>query len=232
MKAVFFDLDGTLLPMDENKFVKGYFGLLINQLKDFGFEKESFVKAIWYGTDAMRKNDGKKTCSDAYWDAFTSLYPNLNRQEIKSAFENFYATGFKDSKQFCFEAHKNAQGIIDAIKNKGYKLVIAGNPMFPLCAMKTRIEFAGINPDSFDYIPNYEEMHFAKPNKNFLLELMNKFDLKKEDVIYFGNSQKDDANPAKELGIKFYYTGNIVKEEEGDNYFPSIDFQDIPKLFN
>ncbi len=26
MKAVFFDLDGTLLPMDQDEFVKAYFG--------------------------------------------------------------------------------------------------------------------------------------------------------------------------------------------------------------
>ena len=234
MKAVFFDLDGTLLPMDEKKFVSGYFGLLIKNLisKGFTIEKEPFVKAIWYGTDAMRKNNGSKTCSQAYWDAFISLNPNMKREEIKGAFENFYATDFKYSGQFCDEPHKNIQSIIDAVKSNVDYLILAGNPMFPLCGMNVRLEIAGVNPSSFDYIPDYEDMHYAKPNKLFLQELMDKFNLKPEDVIYFGNSEKEDGKPAKELGIRFYLTGNIVKEEGSDNSFPSIDFQDIPTLFN
>ena len=28
LKSVFFDLDGTLLPMDQERFIKGYFGRL------------------------------------------------------------------------------------------------------------------------------------------------------------------------------------------------------------
>ena len=32
IKAVLFDLDGTLLPMDQDIFVKSYFGLLAKKL--------------------------------------------------------------------------------------------------------------------------------------------------------------------------------------------------------
>ena len=32
LKAVLFDLDGTLLPMDQNAFTKGYFKLLAKKL--------------------------------------------------------------------------------------------------------------------------------------------------------------------------------------------------------
>ena len=234
MKAAFFDLDGTLLPMDEKKFVNGYFGLLIKNLisKGFPIEKEAFVKSIWYGTDAMRKNDGTKTCSQAYWDAFVSINPGFKREEIKAAFEEFYATDFVNSKQFCMEPHKNAQSILDAVKSKVDYVVLAGNPMFPLCAMLERIEMAGVNPNTFDFVPDYESMHFAKPSKYYLQELMDRFNLKSEDVIYFGNSEKEDGAPAKELGVRFYLTGNVENKDGNDLAFPYIDFKDIPTLFN
>ena len=32
LKAVLFDLDGTLLPMDQDKFVECYFGLLCKKM--------------------------------------------------------------------------------------------------------------------------------------------------------------------------------------------------------
>ena len=32
IKAILFDLDGTLLPMDQDTFIKAYFGLLAKKL--------------------------------------------------------------------------------------------------------------------------------------------------------------------------------------------------------
>ena len=45
LKAVLFDLDGTLLPMDEEKFTKGYFGMLCQKLAPFGYDSEELVNA-------------------------------------------------------------------------------------------------------------------------------------------------------------------------------------------
>ena len=38
LKAVFFDLDGTLLPLNEEQFVKVYFGSLYLKVKDLGYD--------------------------------------------------------------------------------------------------------------------------------------------------------------------------------------------------
>ncbi len=53
MKAVLFDLDGTLLPMDQNEFTKGYFKLLAKKLSAFGYESDALAKNAWAGTAAM-----------------------------------------------------------------------------------------------------------------------------------------------------------------------------------
>jgi FMN phosphatase YigB (HAD superfamily) len=37
LKAVLFDLDGTLLPMDMDKFIKTYFGGLAKRMAPFGY---------------------------------------------------------------------------------------------------------------------------------------------------------------------------------------------------
>jgi FMN phosphatase YigB (HAD superfamily) len=59
IKAVLFDLDGTLLPMDMDKFVKLYFGALVEKFTPCGYEAEDFVNSAWKGINAMRNNDGK-----------------------------------------------------------------------------------------------------------------------------------------------------------------------------
>ena len=59
-KVILFDLDGTLLPMDQNVFVKAYFGGIAKRLAPRGYEPNALIDGIWKGTGAMIKNDGKR----------------------------------------------------------------------------------------------------------------------------------------------------------------------------
>ena len=52
---VFFDLDGTLLPMDQDEFVKAYLGLLGKRLAPKGYEFEKFIKVMWAGVGSNGK---------------------------------------------------------------------------------------------------------------------------------------------------------------------------------
>ena len=53
LKAVLFDLDGTLLPMDQKVFMKDYFGRLIRRLAPLGYTPESFLASMQAGIAAM-----------------------------------------------------------------------------------------------------------------------------------------------------------------------------------
>lgn len=46
LTTVLFDLDGTLLPMDNDAFTKGYFKLLAAKLVPHGYEAKSLVDAV------------------------------------------------------------------------------------------------------------------------------------------------------------------------------------------
>ena len=50
IKAVFFDLDGTLLPMDQDVFIKEYFTGLAVKLAPYGYEPEKLMKTIYKGS--------------------------------------------------------------------------------------------------------------------------------------------------------------------------------------
>ena len=68
LKAVFFDLDGTLLPMDEEKFTNLYFHLISEAVKDRGYEPQKLIDTIWQGTKLMYKNDGNQTNEEEFWN--------------------------------------------------------------------------------------------------------------------------------------------------------------------
>ena len=57
-KAILFDLDGTLLPMDQTVFMKHYFRELAAVLVPLGIAPEAVAPTIWAGTKAMVKNNG------------------------------------------------------------------------------------------------------------------------------------------------------------------------------
>lgn len=70
MKQILFDLDGTLLPMDMDAFIKAYFGELAMFMAPYGFQPEPLIDAMWTGTAAMVKNDGTCTNEERFWSVF------------------------------------------------------------------------------------------------------------------------------------------------------------------
>ena len=72
--TVFFDLDGTLLLMNEDDFVQIYFKELAKKVIPMGYDKDLFVPSVWQGTKAMVKNDGTKTNEEAFWEAFSAIH--------------------------------------------------------------------------------------------------------------------------------------------------------------
>ena len=98
--TVLFDLDGTLLPMDQDEFVKAYFGLLTKTLAAKGYDPDAFLKALWAGTKAMMTNPGEKTNEEHFWDVFGGLI-GPNRQADEAAFLSFYENEFQQVRAAC-----------------------------------------------------------------------------------------------------------------------------------
>ena len=74
LTTVLFDLDGTLLPMDNDAFTKGYFKILAAKLAPHGYDLGQLVDAMWAGTAAMVKNDGSQSNEAAFWKKFAGIY--------------------------------------------------------------------------------------------------------------------------------------------------------------
>ena len=78
--TILFDLDGTLLPMDQDVFVKSYFKELAIKLIPHGYDPKTLTDAIWGGTAAMVKNDGSRLNKDAFWEFFCRIYGEAVRK--------------------------------------------------------------------------------------------------------------------------------------------------------
>ncbi len=69
-RAVFFDLDGTLLPIDLDAFMASYFKALGAHLAPLGVARDDFMAGMRSGIMAMVANDSGRPNAAAFWDAF------------------------------------------------------------------------------------------------------------------------------------------------------------------
>ena len=212
IKAVFFDLDGTLLPMDQDTFTKLYFKNLAKRLAPLGYESEKLISAIWAGTASMVKNDGTQTNEDAFWKTFTALFPEKGRAD-EPIFEDFYKNEFLNAKAACGFT-ENAAKVVSFLKEKGTNLILASNPIFPMIAQKNRMTWAGVNPDDFSYITSYENSRFCKPNPAYYLEILEKNGLNADECLMIGNDAVEDT-AAEKAGMNVFLLTDCLLNKDG-----------------
>ena len=148
LKAILFDLDGTLLPMVEKEFLEGYFGLLTKTMEPRGLDGRELIGVLWRGVAAMVANDGKRTNEPVFREVFARAYPGRDVEDDLSALENFYRTAFDGARVFC--GYSPAAGeTVSELKRRGFSLILASNPVFPRFAQETRLIWAGIDPGDF-----------------------------------------------------------------------------------
>ncbi len=226
IKTVLFDLDGTLLPMDQDEFVKAYFGGIAKKLAPHGYEAKKAVDTIWQGTGVMIFNDGKKTNEKAFWDYFTSVYGNECLKDTP-VFDDFYQREFDEIKKVC-SLNKKANEVIKKIKQMGYRVALATNPIFPPLATLKRIKWAGIEPSEFELITTYDNSSFCKPNLKYYEEIVSKLGVKSEECLMVGNDVIDDMCVTK-LGMKvFLVTDCLINKGSADiNEYPHGNLDDL-----
>jgi HAD superfamily hydrolase (TIGR01549 family) len=218
-EAFLFDLDGTLLTIETDQFLKYYFGALSAKFEDLCKKQDDFIKLLMDSTEKMIKNDGSCSNQQAFMEDFMQkigVSDQAEVQKIKERFDNFYQTDFKAlNKYFEFNQETPAE-IIELLKKKNKKLVLATNPLFPIEAVEARLEWAGINPADFELITNYENMSYAKPNPNYYREILEIIKENPENCLMIGNDLKEDA-VASELGIKtLIIEDNLIARDESN----------------
>lgn len=226
IKAILFDLDGTLLPMDEDEFTKYYFKLLCKKLEPYGYDAEKIVSVIWAGTKAMIKNDGSKTNEEVFWQTYASYFGE-EKLEDKKFIDEFYINEFRETQKICGE-NPFAKTLVCTARQHRLKTILATNPLFPKTGILTRLSFIGLGADDFESITSYEFCHYAKPNSKYYKEILKANNLMPEEVIMFGNSEKEDYIPATSIGIKTYLVGEFGKLP--DDTQPRITFDEVKDI--
>lgn len=210
--TVMFDLDGTLLPFEQDDFVKLYFGGLCKVTQPFGYEPKALVADVWEATGMMIRNDGSRTNHDAFWETFRAK--NAGKTDIEPICDDFYTREFDDVKR-CLKYKISRRSLIEGFHEAGMDLILATNPIFPMCAVETRLAWVGLSTEDFSYITSYENSCFSKPNPKYFTEILEKRGKSAEECVMIGNSVPEDIVPTKALGIKSYLIPEFLENPDG-----------------
>lgn len=210
--TVLFDLDGTLLPMDQEVFTKTYFKLLAARLAPLGYEPRKLVDSIWAGTEAMVRNDGSRTNQEAFWQVFRQIYGEAALKD-KAVVDDFYASEFNQARPSCGFTPAAAE-VVAQLKAAGKTLVLATNPIFPAVATENRIRWAGLEPEDFLYRTTYENSHYSKPNPKYYEEILQVIGRRPEECLMVGNDASEDL-AAAQLGIRVFLLTDCLINRQG-----------------
>lgn len=212
IKAVLFDLDGTLLPLDQKQFIAEYFKGLIKALLPLGISPSVLERAIWNGTMAMIKNDGQKSNECVFFDTFEAECPT-DMVKFKELADNFYQTEYRELSRITFPTPLASEAVKLA-SQKGRKVVLATNPLFPEIAQNTRIRFAGLEPDAFEFVTTYETEIYAKPNPKYYLSIAERLGVLPQECLMVGNDELEDMYAASSVGMRCFLIDDCVLRSE------------------
>ena len=212
--TVLFDLDGTLLPFEQEDFIKIYFGELCKRLAPLGYEPQHTVKSVWAGTKSMILNDGSRLNSDAFWETFNVMNPGL--PDARPECDDFYTHEF-DKAKACLKYVQDRKPMIERLKSAGLRVVLATNPIFPLNGVITRMGWVGLSPEDFELVTYYDNCTYCKPDPGYYREIVGRLGVEPQECVMVGNSVAEDMI-AEKLGMKVFLVNEFVENPENADF--------------
>jgi FMN phosphatase YigB (HAD superfamily) len=205
------DLDDTLLNNQMKTFLPAYLDALGNFMADVR-PTELFIQQLMRSTRKMTQNlDPARSLKQVFDEDF---YPSLGLQEeeVREQIDSFYMFVFPELKKVT-RRKNSAIDLVHQAKLRGYRLVVATNPLFPQKAMEHRLAWAGLELEDFELITSYETFHFAKPHPAYYAEILSRLGWPESPIVMVGNSYSDDILPANQLGLPTFW----INPKDGEN---------------
>jgi len=213
--TILFDLDGTLLHFSQQAFIDLYFAELGKVFAKMGMDAGAAIKAVWAGTKAMALNDGSMLNAERFWAVFSQTMglTDEQRRSVEATCDRFYTNEF-DSVKSVLIPNAIAQRLVHAMAAKGYGVVLATNPLFPSCAVTTRLRWFGLEPEDFQLVTHYTNSSYCKPNPGYYQEVFSKIGKTPEQCLMAGNNPAEDMSVGA-LGTETFLVTDCLENEAG-----------------
>jgi len=213
MITLLLDLDNTLLDNSMDTFLPPYIQGLAKRMAPY-VQPDLMVKNLLAATAQMTENTRPdRTLKQVFDSAF---YPALSVEQalIDPVLKAYYSEDYPQIKALTHPI-PGASQMVSAAVQRGYRIAIATNPLFPRTAIDQRISWAGIDQYPLALVPSYESFHFTKPHPAYLAEFLAQMGWPDDPVVMVGDDLENDLPAAKGMGIKMYWVDGKDTTEGG-----------------
>ena len=210
LRAVLFDLDGTLLDIELDSFLRDYFALLGPVVAEvLGHEPSdpAGLRAVVSATQFMSAPHFGQTNRDAFNAEFERITgTDLDTPANEAVFTRFYAEIFPTLRA----TMGPLPGAIEAVETAlelGLNVAIATNPIFPMSAVQERMRWAGLENLGVHVVTAYETMRATKPHAAYYLQTAELLGVDPRECVMVGDDRVLDMSAA-DIGMRTFYVGS------------------------
>ena len=204
IKAVLFDLDDTLISNPLNRISQSVdawnrFFAQATGKADAGMGLAQALFTVGQNTNPVENNfDVFLRVVTRAWDV-----PEARAAEI---FKAFYDESYAAIHEYV-EPREASPILLDWLRNKGYMVVIATNPLFLPEGLAERMRWGGLSPDFRDYtlVTHIQNSQFAKPTPHYYEEIAGKLGIATDEAIMVGDDWENDIAPAQQAGMNTFW---------------------------
>lgn len=200
IKAVFLDLDNTMVMFDETAFYLRYMERIPSFFDDL-VPAEQFSDRLLLAIREMRCNEGEITNRDYFLNNFCQGLED-RRHDIWQRFSAFYQTEYE---KIPVDAAKpdGLEQLLDQLAAWNLHLVVATNPLFPEIAQKKRMAWVGLDPKRFVLMTHIDNMYFVKPRQEYYRQICDMIGIAPQACLMVGNDAVNDM-VAVTAGLKTF----------------------------
>ncbi|MDO8949355.1 MAG: HAD hydrolase-like protein [Actinomycetota bacterium] len=210
IRGILFDLDGTLLEIDLQRFLGRYFAALRVATLSFATTEEADVimDAVQSGTRAMMDAHPGITNAKAFALEFKAV-SGTSFDEVRAFYDRFYDEVFPTLIDGAGPV-SGARRVLETAQELGLRIAIATNPIFPRAAVEHRLTWAGLGDLNPDVLTTYENMLATKPHPGYFSQTAELIGIDPHECLMVGDDRYLDM-PAADIGMRTFYVGTDLE---------------------
>ena len=206
------DLDNTLLANDMQVFLPAYFAGLARRLSQFTSD-EDLLRLTRRAVQTMLANEDPTVTNYTAFMAEFARQLGQPPETIEPLLDTFYREDYPQLQAYT-SRRPEARSVISLLFERGFKVVIATNPFFPILAIKQRLAWAAVDDFPFALVTTMDNSHFAKPDLRYYQEILDQVGSTPAESWMVGDDLHRDIIPAQTLGLKTWWVTDCVAPPE------------------
>lgn len=219
IKALLFDMDGTLLDIRFNTFITLY-GADMSRLLGEIARKNPLSLGVPAARSYLAMSDAKREDNLLNIEKFAQTYLQLTGiplleptiREALCYFEREVLPHKNSATTFNAHPMEGSRELLELTRSLGLKTALATNPAFSKLCIEARMGWSEIGYDDFDFVTHAENSYRLKPYRAYYDFVAEQLGVAPEECLMVGNdSARDIVRPAN--GMKTAFVGKTGGRE-------------------